>query len=614
MRITFWALPVAAAAISPWYSTSPAGITRLTGSSFGILGINATFDYVIVGGGTAGLTIAARLAENVNLSIAVIEAGGFYEQDNSNVSQIPAYAVEYSSASPSTIQPEVDWGIVTSSQPQLNDREIHYTQGKCLGGGSGRNYLIYHRGTIGTYQRWADMVQDDSYTFSNLLPYFQKSGQFTPPNYEKRGSNLSVKYDPSAFSSQGGPLQISYFNYYLPFSTYVRKAWHALGFQELAGANSGTLLGYADITATLDPVAEVRSSSETSFLQTAMAKSSLQVYQATLANRILFNDTQATGVEVTTAGSRYVLSARKEVILSAGVFRSPQLLLLSGIGPESTLDAFEIPVVANLSGVGQNILDHPFFDTTYRASIPTQTQLTTNATFLAEAEDAYLREQRGPLTASAGNYIGWENLPQPYRSQLSNTTLAALASFPADWPELQYVPVAAATVSTNDTDPAHNYMSWSVTLVATTSRGNLTLNSTNAQDNPLLNIGWLSTPADQELAVAGLKRARQLATASGLIVGDEIAPGTQVQSDEQILEYIRSEVRPMHHAVASCAMGPAGDPDAVVDSQGRVFGVKGLRVVDSSVFPLLPPGQIQATVYMLAEKIADRILQGLTVD
>jgi choline dehydrogenase len=153
------------------------------------------------------------------------------------------------------------------------------------------------------------------------MQYFQKSVQFTPPNYAKRGSNSSVLYDPFAFSKSGGPLHVSYYNYYLPISPYIKKAFEALGFKEIAGANSGELIGFAETTASLDPVAEVRSSSETSFLQKAMAETTIQVYQSTLANKILFSGSTATGVEVTTAGKTYTLSASKEVILTAGVVR-----------------------------------------------------------------------------------------------------------------------------------------------------------------------------------------------------------------------------------------------------------------------------------------------------
>lgn len=176
------------------------------------------------------------------------------------------------------------------------------------------------RGTTGSYQRWADLAEDQSFTFDEILPFFKRSINYTRPNYAKRGLNSQVKIDPSVFSQFGGPLQVSYFNYYLPFSKYVARALQNVGLKEIAGANSGTLLGYTETTATLDPQAETRSSSESSFLQQAIATSKIQIYHSTLANRVLFDGSKtAIGVSVTTAGSTYELFANKEVIVSTGV-------------------------------------------------------------------------------------------------------------------------------------------------------------------------------------------------------------------------------------------------------------------------------------------------------
>ncbi|KAM0796604.1 glucose-methanol-choline oxidoreductase [Usnea florida] len=585
------------------------GQTRLLGSSFGVLGINSTFDYVVVGGGTSGLTVAARLAEDPDVSVAVIEGGGFYETDNGNISQIPAFDVEYSSPSPSSIQPLVDWGIVTIPQQQLAGRQIHYTQGKCLGGSSARNYLAYHRGTVGAFQQWADKVGDQSYTFEALLPYFRKSPQLTPPNYGKRQAGGPVLYDPNAFSTAGGPLQVSYANYWQPISGYFKNAFASLGLTPLPGFNSGKLLGYSEFTVTVDPEAETRSSSETSFLQSAILSApSAQIYQRTLAKKIIFNKNKtAIGVAVSTDGVSYTLSAKKEVVLAAGVFRSPQLLMVSGVGPAATLQELKIPVISDLPGVGQNMWDQPYFGTAYRVNVTTQSQLSVNPLFAAQATEQYLRNQTGPLTNPAGNSVGFEKLPQSLRSQLSSGALHDLAEFPTDWPELELLPLASATVATNDSD---NYASVTIAVLATTSRGNVTINSTDTSLNPLISPNWLLTQTDQEVAVQGLKRARQIAAASGITATPEFAPGPTVETDAQILDYIQQSLAPIHHASATCAMGKAGDADAVVDSKGKVFGVNGLRLVDISVFPFLPPGHTQATVYMLAEKLADDIRNG----
>ena len=205
---------------------------------------------------------------------------------------------------------------------------------------------------------------------------------------------------------------------------------------------------------------------------------------------------------------------------------------------------------------------------------------------------------------------GWEKLPEALRTQLSNATIADLSQFPADWPELELLPTAATTAATSDDS---NYASVAVAVLATTSRGNVTIISTDTSDNPVVSPNWLLTETDQELAVQGLRRARQIANASGIVLGPEYAPGPQVQEYSQILEYIRDNLASIHHACSTCkpisalgfcwpslilsgAMGMAHDSNAVVDSEGKVYGVQALRIVDSSAFPLLPPGHPQATV------------------
>ncbi|KAL8711185.1 MAG: hypothetical protein Q9220_004330 [cf. Caloplaca sp. 1 TL-2023] len=576
--------------------TKQHGRTRLLGSSFGVPTLNATFDYIVVGGGTAGLTTASRLAEDGRFSVAVVEGGSFYEIDNGNYSQIPAYDVMFSTPDPSSIQPLVDWGIVTAPQPLWSQLPRIPTD---------------LSGTKGSYQQWADQVGDQSWTFDNLLPYFHKSPHFTPPNYRKRGPNSAVTFDVDAFSPSGGPLQVSYSNYYQPFSPYIKLALQKLGLEEIAGLLSGTLLGFSEFTITADPRTATRSSSETSFLQDAIAYTAIQIYQRTTAKRILFDGNKvATSVIVETAGAQYKLSATKEIIVSAGVFRSPQLLMVSGIGPSSTLRDLDIPIVSALEGVGQGMQDQPYFGTTYKVNVTTNSQLSVNPSFLAKATNDFLETQTGPLNP-AGNwiekYLGWEKLPPSLRTTLTPPTLSLLSTFPPDWPELELIPLPSATGPVPDAD---NYAAISIATLTATSRGNVTIASADSNDNPIVSPNWLLTTTDQELAVAGFKRARQFAAATGIVVGGEVVPGEGVESDGEILEYVRGTLGPIHHAACTCAMGKPDDPQAVVDSRGKVYGVKRLRVADISVFPLLPPGHPQASVYMLAEKIADDILSG----
>ncbi|KAM0800964.1 putative GMC oxidoreductase, partial [Usnea florida] len=583
-------------------------------SSFGAPG-DASFDYIIIGAGTSGLAIAASLAADPSLSVAVVEAGGFYEVDDGNISVIPGECTFYSGTAPNNTQPLVDWGFDTVPQAGANNRIMHYARGKTLGGSSARNYMVYHRPTTESLAQWATEVGDSAYTFSNLLPFYKSGIHYTPANLTLY-TNSTVLQDPSAFAGSSGPLQVSYDNFVDPFDTWAQKALEASGMPAINGFNGGQMLGSAYTTFTIDPTNAQRSSSESSFLQAALKTSTLQVYKQTLAQQILFNvDKTATGVSVSTSGINYTLSAKKEVILSAGAFQSPQLLMVSGIGPSAMLQSLDIPVVKDLPGVGQNLWDQPWFASSFRVNVPTASSLQSDPAVYAAAVQAYIIEATGPLSISSGGVFGWEKLPNATRATLSPSTLSALSTFPADWPELEWLPASAFLGNQEDhqtADPqdGYNYASLGTALITPLSRGNVSINSTSMADPPLINPNWLTDPADIEVAIAALKRQRQmwsvLATYN-LTIGDEAYPGLDVQTDAQILDWIRSAVTPIWHAASTCKMGKSNDSMAVIDSQARVFGVRGLRVVDASSFPFLPPGHPQSTVYALAHKIANDI-------
>lgn len=221
---------------------------ELAGNSFGIPGQNRTFDYVIVGGGLAGSVVATRLLELQNVTIALVEAGSFYEITNGNNSQVPFYSTNFIGNEPGDYQPLIDWSLKTVPQAGINDQVIHYAQGKCLGGSSGRNQMIYHRGTVGAMQRWAEQVGDDAYLWDNFLPYFKKSFEFTPPgNSSLRAANATVSigngYQPSAYSKTGGPVHLSFTNFALPFSSYM-SAFKAIGLSKAVDFSSGILNGF----------------------------------------------------------------------------------------------------------------------------------------------------------------------------------------------------------------------------------------------------------------------------------------------------------------------------------------------------------------------------------
>ncbi|KAI1646369.1 alcohol oxidase [Daldinia loculata] len=577
--------------------------TRLFSNSFGLAGQNNTFDYVIVGGGTSGLVAAMRLSAGGKYSVAVVEAGSFY-QTAGNVTEIPAYESEFLEV-PLT----VEWGINTKPQAQIGGRSVRYSQGKTFGGSSARNGMAYQRGTVGSYDRWADLVGDTSYSLSNLLPYFKKGVHFTPPDITLRGGP-PVAFDASAFdASSSGPLHVSFWNYYAPVSSYIARGLKRLGFSETGQIQSGSLLGYAQFPATLHPDKQIRDSSQTSYLDAAIAANTfanLQLYPDTLAKHILFaGNKTATGVHVSTAGAEYVLSARKEVIVASGPLRSPQLLLASGIGPAETLQKFNIPAVSTLSGVGQNLIDHPGYGTLFSVNAESQHRLFNNVTFANEAYKEFYTSRSGALTAFASNYLLWEKLPN--NTKLSKETRAALNSFPADWPDIQYI---FNTAGPADTTPG-DLLSLGVVILKPSSVGSVTLNSSSdTAENPLVDVAWFTTKADQELGIAAVRRLRLFANATG-VLQSELSPGTAVQTDEQILDFVKGAASPSHHAVGTCKMGKSSDKSAVVDTHGCVMGgVSGLRIIDASIMPVLLPGQPMSTVYAIAEKLSDDILSG----
>ena len=383
----------------------------LIGSHFGTVDQSTSFDYIIIGGGTAGLTVARRLAENN--AVAVIEAGSLYELDNANLTEIPADASYYLGKEPLMKNPLIDWLQETTPQLGLEGQPALYPQGKTLGGGSTRNFMWYQRGSTGSYQKWAEEVGDDSYEFPSFRQYFEKSVHFTPPNKVLREQNAIPLYDATRFSPTDGPLQVSWPNFASPAATWIARGLSAVGLRQLPGGMAdGNLFGWSWIAQTIDPLTQVRSSSESSFLCEALKlNDNLVVFRSTIAKKILFDEGKtATGIEIETgaigSGSVvYTLNATKEIVLSAGAFRSPQLLMVSGIGPATTLQDNGICVIADRPGVGQNMWDHVWFGPAYAFQTVTHGSLA-NPAFAAQAALEYTTNRTGILTNVGGDILG----------------------------------------------------------------------------------------------------------------------------------------------------------------------------------------------------------------
>ncbi|RYP63231.1 hypothetical protein DL769_007038 [Monosporascus sp. CRB-8-3] len=609
---------VASAADTVGATIDENGVTQIFGNSFGRAGRNETYDYVVVGGGNAGNTIAARLARDpANYTVAVVEAGSFYEILNGNLTQIPGYA--FMSAEPNYASGGLSSltaiGLETVPQVGYNGRTVLYTVGQTFGGGSAANTGGYHRQTPGTYDTWAELVGDDYWRWENAWDFFQRSCNFIPPDYSRIDPSLNITYDPNAFIDEAGPLQVSYGNFQGPYGPYLAEAYERMGFDALPGLNSGRLMGYGTMTAAIDPVTATRSSSETSFLQWGARSPGLKIYPNALAKRILFDEERrATGVlvqgNVYNNELVYEISARNEVILSAGVWFTPQLLMVSGVGPAETLTEHGIDVVADLPGVGQNEEDSPYMSLVFGVNVTTNTQLAAgNPVAVEEAVSQYLASQSGRLSSiGTGQGFAFEKYPEHLRQDFSEATLDHLSNFPEDVPEVEYVPLESSSFP-DDLGPEDYYFTIGSALLATRSRGNITIQSADSAVPPIINPNWLLDPADQEMAVAAFRRVREVASNSSMIQL-EYSPGPEVASDEDILEWLRDNMNLIYHGTSTARMGRDDDETAVVDSRARVRGVTGLRVVDASAMPNLPPGHTMGAVYMFAEAIANSILEG----
>ncbi|KAK4663015.1 hypothetical protein QC763_601080 [Podospora pseudopauciseta] len=588
----------------------------------GEFGISKEFDYVIVGGGTAGLTLANRLSENPSISVAVVEAGSFYQITNPLLGKTPVGDVLFVGSDPSDTNPLVDWNFVTEPQRGANGRKIHYARGKCLGGSSARNFMIYQRGTVQSYQKWAEAVGDESYSWEALQPHFKRSVSFTPPREDLRFKNASAEFNINAFSTTGGgPLQVSYANYANSFSTWMEPALNEIGIGPTQDFNSGSLMGAQYCASTIRPETQTRDSSQTSFLREASGRRNLKVYMTTLGKKIVFDENKrATGVVVESRPFglfEYTLKAKREVIISAGAFQSPQLLMVSGVGPRVELAKHKIPLIADRPGVGQGMQDHVFFGPSWRVKVETLTRIANDPLFvLGEFAGPYTFKKQGPLTNPVCDFLGWEKVPRGLIPKDTSTILDG--QFPPDWPEVEYLTAPGYVGDFSNlftTQPKDGYMYATILggLVAPMSRGTVTLKSADTKDLPLIDPKWLTDPTDQEVAVALYKRLRQAFASKAMkgVLADtkEYFPGPDVKTDAQILAVIRNTVQTIWHASCTCRMGKRDDRWAVVDKEAKVIGVDGLRVVDASSFALLPPGHPQSTVYVLAEKIAAEILR-----
>jgi len=282
--------------------------------------------------------------------------------------------------------------------------------------------MAYQRTTVGALQRWADTVGDQSWTYENVSPYYHKSLNFTPPNMNVRPENSTPSYDFSTLG-EGGPLDVSYANYAQGFSSWVKQAYEAQGMSPITGFTTGHLLGSANLISAINQTTGFRESSSTAFLQPVLDRTNLFLFDHALAEKIIFDGNTATGVQAfsTESNTTFTLTASKEVIVSSGVFQSPQLLMVSGVGPADVLREHGIEVVADRKGVGHGLQDHVFFGISYRVNVQTSSYLAYGDA-LARAIDEFNTNHTGFLTSPGGDYGGYEKLPPDVRANFSPST------------------------------------------------------------------------------------------------------------------------------------------------------------------------------------------------
>jgi choline dehydrogenase len=529
----------------------------------------AGYDYIIAGAGSAGCVLANRLTADGRHSVLLLEAG---PRDCNPWIHIP---IGYAKT---MFHPTLNWRFYTEPEPQMNGRNVYWPRGRTLGGSSSINGLIYIRGQRDDYDHWA-ALGNPGWSFADVLPYFRKL------EHNVRGA--------SEFHGADGPLWASDIERRHPLVEALIGAANELGVPRNDDFNGKRQegVGYYQLTTRHG----LRSSTATAYLRPARRRANLDVQTDAHAARISFDGMRASGVDYRRGGRVLSATARREIILCAGALQSPQLLQLSGVGPPELLQRFGIGVVRPLPGVGLNLQDHLQARVIFRCTQP----VTTN--------DA-LRTWRGKLG------IGLEFILHrrgPMAVGINQGGLFARALRTSIRPDVQF---HFATLSSDMAgSPVHEFSGFtmSVCQLRPESRGQVCIGSVDPFAPPLMQANYLSTDHDRATLVAGIRLARRLAATRALspFVAGEYRPGPSATTDDDLLEFARNTGGTIFHPSGTTKMGPASDPNAVVDAELRVHGTTHLRVVDCGVMPTLTSGNTNAPVVMIAEKAADMILR-----
>ena len=523
-----------------------------------------SFDYIVVGAGSAGCVMANRLSEDAGVRVLLLEAGG---KDSSMFIHMPA------SAAIAARDPKITWGYETEPEPYLDDRSIDEVRGRVLGGSSSVNGMVANRGNPRDYDGWAANGLSD-WSFADCLPYFRKMETFDRGADDYRGGS--------------GPQHIETCPATNPLDRTFIAAGQEVGYPYTEDQNGRQQEGF-HIAQKFTHKGK-RWSTAVGYLNPVLSRPNLTLRTETQVHRVVIDGKRVVGVEVGRQGRVETIETAREVILCGGAINSPQVLLLSGVGDAQHLSEHEIPTVAHVPSVGRHMEDHLIVPIQYTTSKPVS---------VARQLDRLGRWSLGLQWMLFKTGLGTSNFCETGCFFPSSDDVAY-----ADM-QHEFYPLRAL-IGDSESNFAEGFM-FSMGLMRPDSRGRVKLKSSNPTDHPSFRFNYLEVVEDRRAMIDGVRRTREMVNQKAWdeLRGEELTPGPQAKTDDEILAWIRSIGSTEYHPCSTCRMGT--DEGSVTDSEGRVHEVEGLRVVDASIMPNNVTGNLNAPVIMMAEKIADRV-------